>query len=216
MNTIEPADLIEQLNWRYATKKFDPNRKINPRKWAALEESVLLTPSSFGLQPWKIISVTDPSARQELLPFSYGQEQIVQASHLLVFAIKNEITERDVDRFIERIAQVRSVPAASLAGYRDMLVGSIINGMDRAARRVWASRQAYIALGNFLNSAALLGIDACPMEGFQPADYDRILHLDKQGLTAVVIATAGYRSPEDRYAALKKVRSPREEVLIEV
>ena len=104
----------------------------------------------------------------------------------------------------------------SLDDFRGMLLGGIIKGMDPAARRAWATRQAYIALGNFLSSAALLGIDACPMEGFQADKYDEILHVDQHGLATVVLATAGYRLASDPYAALKKVRFPKEQVLVEL
>lgn len=217
MNTIlQPETLIQQLNWRYATKQFDPQRKINPRDWATLEEALVLTPSSFGLQPWKFIVVTDPAVRERLLPVSWGQRQVVDASHLVVFAIKKTLSEPDIENYLRRIAEVRNVPLESLAGLREMLVGTIIRGMDAGARKAWAARQVYIALGNFLNSAALLGIDAGPMEGFQPDPYDEILGLDKQGLSAVVIAAAGYRAADDKYAALPKVRFPRDQVIAHV
>lgn len=216
MNTIERNQLLQQLQWRYATKQFDPQRKISPADWAALEESLLLTPSSLGLQPWKFVVVTDPALRAKLLPVSWGQKQITDASHLVVFAIKKNLGEQDVESYIDRIAEVRGVGRDSLEGFRSMIHGSIIQAMDPAARRVWATRQTYIALGNFLNSAALLGIDACPMEGFQPDKYDEILGLDQQGLSAVVIAAAGYRLAADPYASLKKVRFPKEQVLVKL
>lgn len=216
MKTIHRDQLIEQLNWRYATKQFDPKRKISPEDWAALEEALVLSPSSFGLQPWKFFVVTDPAVREKLVPASWGQRQIVDASHLVVFATKTDLSERDVESYLNRIAEVRGLPLESLNGLRDLLVGSIINGMDLAARRTWAARQVYIALGNFLNSAALLGVDACPMEGFQPEKYDQILGLDSHGLSAVVIAAAGYRAETDKYAALKKVRFAKEQVLVEI
>jgi nitroreductase len=216
MSTINRDQLLQQLQWRYATKQFDPQRKISPADWAALEESLLLSPSSYGLQPWKIVIVTDPALRAKLVPVSWGQKQIVDASHLVVFAVKKKLGEQDIEEYLDHIAEVRGVPRESLDDFRGMLLGGIIKGMDPAARRAWATRQAYIALGNFLNSAALLGIDACPMEGFQADKYDEILHLDQQGLAAAVIATAGYRIASDPYAALKKVRFPKEQVLVEL
>ncbi|MBM3837761.1 MAG: NAD(P)H-dependent oxidoreductase [Verrucomicrobia bacterium] len=214
--TIQRETLLHQLNWRYATKQFDPQRKISPGDWATLEEALVLTPSSFGLQPWKFIVITDPAIRERLLPVSWGQRQVVDASHLVVFAIKKTLSEQDIDHYLGRIAEVRNVPLESLAGLRDMLIGSIIKGMDAQARKAWAARQVYIALGNFLNSAALLGIDAGPMEGFQPDQYDEILGLDQQGLSAVVIAAAGYRASDDKYAALPKVRFPRGQVIAHI
>jgi nitroreductase len=216
MNPINRNQLIEQLNWRYATKQFDPRRKIDPADWAALEQSLLLTPSSFGLQPWKFVVVTNPALREKLVPFSWGQRQIADASHLVVFAVKKQLSAQDVESFVDRIAEVRGVLRASLSAYRDMMLGGIVQGMDAASRQTWATRQVYIALGNFLNSAALLGIDACPMEGIEKDKYDEILGLNKQGLSAVVVATAGYRAASDHYASLKKVRFPKQEVIVEI
>jgi nitroreductase len=216
MNTIHRDQLLKQLNWRYATKQFDAERKIPAQDWAALEEALLLTPSSYGLQPWNFVLVSDPAVREKLVGASWGQRQVADASHLVVFAVKNELSEADVEKYIGRIAEVRGVPRESLNGFRDMMVGAIIKGMDASQRKAWATRQAYIALGNFLNSAALLGIDACPMEGIEPEKYNEILGLGRQGLSAVVVATAGYRRADDAYASLKKVRFPREQVLIDI
>jgi len=216
MNTIHRDQLINQLNWRYATKQFDAQRKISVEDWAALEQALLLTPSSFGLQPWKFIVVKDPRVREKLVAASWGQRQVADASHLVVFAVKNHLTEKDIQEYADRIAQIRGVPPKSLEGFRDMMVGAIVNGMDASQRTAWAARQAYIALGNFLNSAALLGIDACPMEGIEPEKYDAILELDRQGLSTVVVAAAGYRRADDSYAFLKKVRFPKGQVLVDI
>ena len=216
MKTISTDALLTQLNWRYAAKQFDVQRKINPSTWAALEETLVLTPSSFGLQPWKFVVVTDPTVREKLVTASWGQRQVADASHLVVFAIKRNLRETDIDAHVNRIAEVRGATRDSLKGYRDAMVGSIITGRDEAARRSWASNQAYIALGNLLTSAALLGIDACPLEGIEPAKYNEILGLEQQGLSTVVAAAAGYRASSDKYAAARKVRFPKEEVLVEV
>ncbi len=216
MHTIAHNQLIGQLNWRCATKQFDPQRKISSADWTTLEEALVLTPSSFGLQPWKFVVVTDPAIRDKLVAASWGQRQVAEASHLVVFAIKKNLGEQDIDRHLNRVAEVRGVPRESLGSYRDMMVGSIVKGRNDAERRVWATKQVYIALGNFLTSAALLGIDACPMEGIEPAKYDEILGLDKQGLGAVVAAAAGYRAATDNYSQAKKVRFPRDEVLVKV
>ena len=212
MNIINSEQLLGQLNWRYATKQFDPHRKIGDQDWATIEQALLLTPSSGGLQPWKFIVVTDPAVRAKLLPASYGQAQITDASHLVVFAAKKNFSEADVDAFIRHTAATRGVPVESLAAYRDMLVGGIVKSMDEPARDAWARNQAYIALGNLLTSAALLGIDACPMEGFDRAQYDEILGLNAKGLASAVIATVGYRASTDKYANAPKVRFPKEQV----
>jgi len=216
MKTASREQLIDQLNWRYATKQFDPSRQIDPADWSTLEEALQLSPSSLGLQLWKFVVVEDPAVREQLRAASWGQSQITDASKLVVFAVKKNIGVEDIDAHLQRISEVRGVPLEALAPLRDMSVGSVINGKEPADRVAWATRQVYIALGNFLTSAALLGIDACPMEGFSPPDYDRILGLEEKGLSAVVVATAGYRSPEDKYAGLPKVRFPREQVLLHV
>jgi nitroreductase len=216
MKSIDRTHLLDQLNWRYATKQFDAQRKISAQDWATLEDALQLSPSSGGLQPWKFIVVTDPAVRAKLLPASYGQPQITDASHLVVFAAKKNFDEADVDAHIKHTAEVRGVSPGSLATYRDMLVGGIVKSQDEPARAAWARNQTYIALGNLLTSAALLGIDACPMEGFDRAQYDDILGLSAQGVTTAVIATVGYRSPGDKYAAAPKVRFPKSEIFVQV
>jgi nitroreductase len=215
-NTINSEQLLDRLNWRYATKQFDPNRKISAQDWATIEDALLLTPSSGGLQPWKFIVVTDPAVRAKLSPASYGQPQITNASHLVVFAAKKNFSEADVNAFIEHTAATRGVPVESLATYRDMLVGGIVKAMDEKARDAWARNQAYIALGNLLTSAALLGMDVCPMEGFDRAQYDEILGLNAQGYGSAVIATLGYRAATDQNASAPKVRFPKEQVFAHV
>ena len=216
MSTINTEQLLDQLHWRYATKQFDPNRKISSQDWAAIEEALLLTPSSGGLQPWNFIVVTNPAVRAKLLPASYGQAQITDASHLVVFTAKKNFSESDVDAFINHTAATRGVSVESLAPLRGMLVGGIVQSMDANARDAWARNQAYIALGNLLTSAALLGIDACPMEGFDRAQYDEILGLEAKGLATAAIATVGYRAATDKYANAPKVRFPKEQVFTRI
>jgi len=216
MKTINSNQLLEQLNWRYATKQFDPKRKISAQDWATLEEALLLTPSSGGLQPWKFIVVTDPAVRAKLTPASYGQAQINDASHLVVFASKNNFSEADVDAHLQNVARIQGVPVETLAPLRGMLVGGIVQSQDEAGRNAWARNQVFIALGNLLTSAALLGIDACPMEGFDRAQYDEILGLKAKGFAAAVIATVGYRLPTDKYAAAPKVRFPKEQTFVRI
>lgn len=216
MNAIHREQLLSQLEWRYATKQYDPARKIGAQDWAALEESLVLSPSSLGLQPWRFIVVDDPATRAALLPASYGQSQVVDASHLVVFATKTRIGEAEVDALVRRTAEVRGVSLESLAGLRAMGVNSIVRGMDDTSREAWARNQTYIALGTFITSAALLGIDATPMEGFDRAQYDAILDLAEKGLTASVIAAAGYRAATDKYAVARKVRFPRDQAILHV
>jgi nitroreductase len=213
MKPIERAQLIDQLNWRYATKQYDPARKLSAQDWAALEEALVLTPSSIGLQPWTFIVVDDPAVRARLLLASYGQPQVVEASQLVVFATKTNYSEADVDAHIRQVAKVRGVGLEALTGLRNMAVGSVIQGKSEIDRRHWAANQAYIALGNLVTSAALLGIDATPMEGFERHRYDEILGLTARGLTATVIAAIGYRQTSDKYATAPKVRFPREQIV---
>jgi nitroreductase len=216
MSSINHEQLLAQLNWRYATKQFDPKRKISAQDWATLEETLLLTPSSGGLQPWKFIVVTDPAVRAKLTSASYGQTKVNDASHLVVFAAKNNLGEADVDAHLNNVAKIQGVPIEALAPLRGMLVGGIVKSMDEIARNAWARNQTYIALGNLLTSAALLGIDACPMEGFDRAQYDEILGLKAKGLASAVIATLGYRSTMDTYASAPKVRFPKEQIFVQV
>ena len=213
MKRIENNRLIESLNWRYATKQFDPTRKISAENWATLEEALRLSASSYGLQPWKFLVIENPELRAQLQPVSYGQSQIVDASHLVILATKPNLTEADVDAHIAKIAETTGAPAEALAPLRGMMVGAIVAGKTEQERKEWAFNQTYIALGNLLTSAALLGIDACPMEGFSREDYDKILGLPEQGLHAAVVVTLGYRSSEDKYGNAPKVRFDREQVI---
>jgi len=203
----EPANqLIAALEWRYATKVFDPNRKLPAEVWAALEETLVLTPSSYGLQPFKFLIINNPSKRAELLPHSWGQKQVVDASHFVVFTARTQMTEADVDRLIQRTEAVRKLPAAALGAYRGMMIGDVVNGPRGKTAHEWATRQAYIALGNLMTAAAVLKVDACPMEGLVPAEYDKILGLKDSGYATVVACALGYRSANDKYASLAKVR----------
>jgi nitroreductase len=213
MSTISGESLLQQLNWRYATKKFDPARKVAASDWAVLEQALILTASSYGLQPWKFIVVTDPALKTKLRPASWNQSQVEDCSHLVVFAAKQEVSEADVDRFIVRIAEVRGTSLESLAGYKGFMVGDLVNGARAAIIQEWAARQTYIAMGNLLTSAAVLGIDTCPFEGIEPAKYDEILGLKGTGYGTVAACPVGYRAPDDKYAAAPKVRFEAKDVI---
>ena len=204
------TELIDALNWRYATKLFDPTRKIPAATWAALEESLVLTPSSFGLQPWKFFIVQNQELREQLVPHTWRQRQVADCSHLVVMAVTKSPDMENVDSFITRMAEVRGGTADSLAGFRKMLAG--IHGQGYMTKD-WAKMQAYIALGQFMTACALLGIDTCPMEGIDAAAYDRVLGLDGTPYATRVACTAGHRSPLDKYAAAAKVRFAADEVV---
>lgn len=211
MSPVDPSTVLAQLRWRYATKKFDPSRKIPSDVWSALEQALVLSPSSTGLQPWKFVVVTDPEVRRKLHPAARGQAQILDASHLVVFCGKTPPTLADAERHVEHVANVRGTTVEALAGLRQMVVGLVNRPTDEGA--AWAARQTYIALGVFLTAAAMVGVDACPMEGFEPAKFDEILGLPSKGVRSLALAAAGYRSPDDKYAALAKVRFPADEVI---
>jgi len=212
MSVLSTESLLAQLHWRYAVKKFDPARKIPANIWSALEETLVLSPSSYGLQPWKFFVVSNPALRESLLPFSWGQKQIVDASHLVVFAVKKDVGAADALRLIDRTVAVRGVSADTLEMYKNMMTRSLTN-TPPAEVDIWMSRQVFIALGVFLTSCAVLGIDACPMEGFQHLKYDEILGLDAKGYSARVVATAGYRDANDLYGNAAKVRYPLSEIV---
>lgn len=211
--SISNDTLLDRLNWRYATKKFDPARTIAAADWAALEQALILTPTSYGMQPYKFVVLTDPALRAQLVPASWGQTQPVDCSHYVIFAARARNTEVDVDRYLARMAEVRGMPAAALDGFKKILMGDVVHGARGQVALEWAARQAYIALGNFMTAAALVGVDTCPMEGFEPPKYDEILGLPAQGFHAVVACAAGYRAADDKYASLPKVRFPASELI---
>jgi nitroreductase len=207
-NPVPAESLLASLRWRYAVKKFDPARKIAPGDWKALEEALVLTPSSYGLQPWRFVVVTDPALREQLVPLSFHQRQVADASHLVVLCIKKHLRAEDIDAHVRRTAEVRNVPVEALARYRAVMVGDLVDGARSRVVDLWAANQVFIALGNFMTSAAMLGIDTCPMEGFDPARYDQLLGLAKKGLASTVLCAAGYRAADDRGATAPKVRFP--------
>lgn len=213
MNRITTTDLLEYLKWRYATKQFDPSKIIAPEIWTALEEALVLTPSSYGLQPWKFLIVTSAELKEKLKPMSWNQSQVTDCSHYVVFAIQKNLTAAHIDRFVARTAEVRGGTVEAIANYRNLMVNDVVDGARSFHVNEWSTNQTYIALGNFMTSAALLGVDTCPMEGIEPINYDRVLGLVAKGLTTVVACAAGYRSEADKYARLAKVRFLKSEVL---
>jgi nitroreductase len=198
--------LLDALQWRYATKVFDATKKIPADVWGALEKALVLTPTSYGLQPYQFLVVQDAATRAALLPHSWGQKQVVDCSHYIVFTARTEMKDADVAKLISRISAVRGVPAASMTPYWNMMIGDVVNGPRGKNAHEWAARQAYIALGNLMTAAAVLGVDACPMEGLVPVEYDKILKLEGTGYKTVVALALGYRAAGDKYASLAKVR----------
>ncbi len=207
--------IIEKLQWRAAIKSFDNTKKLTPQQLNDLLTAVRLSPSGGGLQPYKIIVVETPEVREKLREASFGQAQITHSSQLIVFAAETKIDTAFVAKYIDLIAKTREIGREHLAGFEASLT-NMVNNKSEEERITWAAKQAYIALGVLSAAAADLGIDTCPMEGFQPGKYDEILGLSEKGLTSVVIAAVGFRSSEDVYSKQAKVRRPVEELFIHI
>lgn len=213
MNPITTQTLNEALNWRYATKKFDAAKKIPAATWAALEDSLVLSPSSFGLQPWKFVVVQNTELLKKLVGASWGQTQPVDCSHYIVFLGQKGLGAADVDRYLNRSVALRGGSVEALKGYRDVITASLDKAKQGGYLDVWQSRQVYIALGEFMTAAALLGIDTCPMEGLDPAQYDAILGVDTSKWGTLCACAVGYRAADDKYASAPKVRYPKSELI---
>lgn len=204
--------ILANLKWRYAVKSYDKSKKVTPEDLELLEDAILLAPSSFGLQPYKVFVIDDPEVRQRLKAAAYGQPQISDASHILVFAYKKTVTDADVDSFVKRISDVRGQTRESLAALEGAVKSAVGKSIEAGQIEAWSSRQPYIALGFLLETAAALGIDATPMEGFDPEKVNEVLGLTDH--SAVVIAAIGYRDSEsDWLAKLPKVRKPKSELI---
>ena len=200
--------IINAFNFRYATKVFDPSKKVAQGDIDTIIEAGRLSPTAYGLQPFKIIKVEDMSVREELKIVSYGQAQVTDSSVLFVIAARTDIDEAYITDYIQRIADTRGMKALDLDGFKQTMIGDICNRSEEA-KLAWAGRQSYIALGSMLETAALLGADACPMEGFNNSEVDRVLGLSDHNLTSLAYLTIGYRG-EDAMADMKKVRFSRE------
>lgn len=205
-------DIRESLQWRYATKRFNADKKLSSEQLEMLLDAVNLAPTSYGLQPFEVVLVEDAALRAKLKEAAYGQPQLTEASHILVFAANKDLSEEHIDAYVERTADQRGVSVDDLKDFRAAMVGAILSN-DAEGRFQWAARQAYISLGVLLSSAAVAGIDACPMEGFDKAGFDEILGLSERGLSSVMMAALGFRSPEDKYAGLPKVRKSKDELI---
>lgn len=209
------STLLDNLNWRYATKKFDATKKISSQDLNTLKEAVRLSASSYGLQPYKVIIVENPEIREKLKAAAYGQTQITDASQIFIFANDLNLGADSVDAYINTISETRGVPTDALGGFSDMMKGTISN-LSVEAKNIWTAKQTYIALGTLLSAASELKIDATPMEGFNAAAFNEILGFDKLGLNTSVIATVGYRHDEDETQHYKKVRKSHENLFITI
>ena len=214
MPASSPADVVAALQWRCAVKRFDPQRAVPEETWRALEQALVLAPSSFNLQPWRFFVVSNRDLRAELRAAAWNQPQVTEASHFVVFAGLRTATAADVDRMIATTAAHRGVPVEHLARYRQTITSFVVGGAvagDHGA--AWNARQVYIALGQFMAAAAMLGVDTSPLEGIDNAAYDRLLGLEGTRYTALCGCAAGYRAANDT-AAAAKWRYPSDEVLV--
>ncbi|MBA4119676.1 MAG: NAD(P)H-dependent oxidoreductase [Isosphaera sp.] len=214
MHTITEQALIGQLNWRYATKKFDPARKIPEATFQALMQAARLAPSSYGLQPYAVVIVTDGALRQALRPHSWNQSQVTDASHFMVFAVRTELDQAWVDHTMRVMASARGVERASLAPWEGMVSGFVKGFTSEAAKHEWSAKQLYMAGGVLLTAAALLGVDACPLEGIDPAKYDQVLGLEARRLHALFAVALGYRAADDKHARAAKARLPEGDMFV--
>jgi len=202
-------ELLENLNWRYATKKFDPTKNVSEADLETIKEAIRLSASSYGLQLYKVLVVKNPELRAKLRPVTWNQPQVTDASHLIVFCNYTSVIPDHIDDYLKLKAKTQELDLDSLKGYGDFIKNKMAEVTD-AYKSDWTSRQVYIALGNLLSACAELKIDACPMEGFEPEKYNEILSLKEQGLNAVVVAAIGYRSAEDQSQYAVKVRKSKE------
>ena len=210
---MNATELESALRWRYATKQFDPNHKISNRHWNVLEDSLVYAPSSYGLQPWKFLIIENAELRQKLRAVSWNQSQVTDASHYVVMLYKEKLDRAHIAKFVDRTAEVRGLDRAELEKYEAMMVGDLLQGPKSETLDHWAKAQTYIAMGFLLQTAAILKIDACPMEGLDASEYDKLLNLEGSGFKTLGSVALGYRDANDRYQDLKKVRFPHSDVI---
>ena len=208
-------NITDALNWRYAAKKFDTTRIIPDNTIEIIKECFNLTASSYGLQPVKLLIVSNKSTLEALVPISSNQQQVSQASHLCVFCVDTNIDEAYIRRYFENIKSTRNTPDHVLSSFRDSLISSF-DSKSSLEKFNWGAKQAYLALGNMLTVCATQEIDACPMEGFDPVAYDKYFNLMDKGLRSILIMPIGYRSKDDVFASMKKVRKDINDSIIEI
>ncbi len=210
-----PSQTIERLQWRYATKKFDSSRTLSAEKLNILKETFNLTATSYGLQPLKMVVVSKPETKAQLVPITYNQPQVRDASHVLVLCIEKEIDVSFITDHFKRVENVRKTPRKILDPFENAMIENF-SAKDASEIREWMANQLYLALGALLTVCAMEQIDACPMEGFEAQKYDRLLGLDKKGLESVIVLPVGYRDESDFFLGLQKVRRGVEELVIDL
>ncbi|MEM9143881.1 MAG: NAD(P)H-dependent oxidoreductase [Bacteroidota bacterium] len=206
---------IDCLKWRYAVKKFDSERILPQDKVNLLKEAFNLTATSYGLQPIRLVVLHNKELQEQLVPYSFNQRQVAQASHVLVICIEQHVDADFINNYFKRIKAIRDTPDAVLSPFRESVLDSF-SKKDSASIQGWSSRQAYLALGNLLTVCAMEEIDSCPMEGFDPKAYDKFLKLTEKGLQSVLVLPVGYRSEDDMFSGFKKVRKDLAESILEI
>lgn len=209
------TDVLERLKWRYATKKFDASKRLSEEKLSILKESFNLTATSYGLQPLKMVILSNPDLKKLLVPITMDQDQVENASHVLVICTETKIDSDYIKDHFNLVVKIRSTPREILSSFEEYLVSSFSDKQSDELN-IWSTNQAYLALGNLLTVCAIEKIDACPIEGFDPGKYDELLQLNEKGLQSVIVLAVGYRAEDDMFSGFDKVRRGVDEVIIEM
>lgn len=209
------TDVLERLKWRYATKKFDASKRLSEEKLSILKESFNLTATSYGLQPLKMVILSNPDLKKLLVPITMDQAQVENASHVLVICTETKIDSDYIKDHFNLVVKIRSTPREILSSFEEYLVSSF-SDKQTDELNIWSTNQAYLALGNLLTVCAIEKIDACPIEGFDPDKYDELLQLNEKGLQSVIVLAVGYRADDDMFSGFDKVRRGVDEVIIEM
>jgi nitroreductase len=208
-------DILEKLKWRYATKKFDPSKKLSKKKLAILKEAFNLTATSYGLQPLKMLVISNDEVKKKLVPFTMNQQQVSNASHVLVLCTETNMNAEYIKDNFKLVEETRKTPRTILEPFENFIIEEF-SEKSKAAIHTWMAKQAYLAMGNLLTVCALESIDSCPIEGFEPEKYDALFGLKEKGLQSVLVLAVGYRAEDDFFASLEKVRRGVDEVVIEI
>ncbi len=214
-NSMSTSTLQQNLRWRYAVKKFDNQKVVSDSDLETILDAGNLSASSFGLQPYRFVVVRDQAIQNQLVEASWNQNQVAEASHLIVIAILTNVDQKYISDYVAMVESERDLPEGTLDPFRDMMLG-FVEKMDAKGIREWATRQAYIALGSLMAECADLKIDSCPMEGFLPDQYDQILNLADHQLHATLVLPIGYRADDDKHQHYKKVRKPLDEMVVRI
>lgn len=211
---IQSSDVLQAMQWRYACKRFDNTKKVSEELVTDLLSTLNLTATSLGMQLMKVVVIRDQNLKNSMLELTYNQHQVVDCSHLFVLCRYNEVDVEMVEEYVNRSATIRNMDVAGtkVQGFRNMVMSTIT--MPEEIKMQWMTNQVYIALGNLMTACALVGVDSCPMEGFDPKGVDELLNLNEIGLSSVLLFPIGYRHEDDVYARYPKVRRPIQDFVV--